>query len=404
MEIKKEILDELMKDYKNPEDMLGPNGILHQLKRALVEKALEGEVDHHLGYEKNSVEGNNSGNSRNGKYPKTVKDKNGEMTVEIPRDRNGTFEPKIIKKGQRRLDGFDEKIISMYARGMTTRDIQGHLEEIYGTDVGPELISTVTNEVTKEVQLWQNRPLDEVYPIVFLDALRVKIRSQGTVVNKAVYLAIGVNMEGMKEVLGLWVADTEGAKFWLQVVTDIRNRGTKDILIACVDGLKGFPEAIESVFPDTSVQLCIVHAVRNSIKYVPWKDRKALAADLKEVYKSATIDNAEVALTKFEKKWDKKYPMISKSWRTNWERLTVFMDFVPAIRKVIYTTNAIESLNMTLRKTIKNRASFPNDESALKLLYLALKLIRKKWTMPIRDWGAAINQFAIKFEGRVPFN
>ena len=404
MAIKKEILEELMKDYKNPDDMFGPDGILHQLKRALVEKALEGEVEHHLGYEKNSVDGNNSGNSRNGKYPKTVKDKNGEMTVEIPRDRNGTFAPKIIKKGQRRFDGFDEKIISMYARGMTTRDIQGHLEEIYGTDVSPELISTVTNEVSKEVQIWQNRPLDEIYPFVFLDALRVKIRSQGTVINKAVYLAIGVNMEGMKEVLGFWVAETEGAKFWLQVVTDIKNRGVNDILIACVDGLKGFPEAIESVFPDTSVQLCIVHAVRNSIKFVPFKDRKKLAADLKEIYKAATVESAETALTNFEKCWDKKYPMIAKSWRTNWERLMVFMEFAPAIRKVIYTTNAIESLNMTLRKTIKNRASFPNDESALKLLYLALNVVRKKWTMPIRDWGAAINQLAIKFEGRVRFN
>ncbi len=326
------------------------------------------------------------------------------MTVEIPRDRNGTFAPKIIKKGQRRFDGFDEKIISMYARGMTTRDIQGHLEEIYGTDVSPELISTVTNEVSKEVQIWQNRPLDEIYPFVFLDALRVKIRSQGTVINKAVYLAIGVNMEGMKEVLGFWVAETEGAKFWLQVVTDIKNRGVNDILIACVDGLKGFPEAIESVFPDTSVQLCIVHAVRNSIKFVPFKDRKKLAADLKEIYKAATVESAETALTNFEKCWDKKYPMIAKSWRTNWERLMVFMEFAPAIRKVIYTTNAIESLNMTLRKTIKNRASFPNDESALKLLYLALNVVRKKWTMPIRDWGAAINQLAIKFEGRVRFN
>ncbi len=404
MAIKQEILDELLKEYKNPEDLLGKNGIMHQLKKALIEKAMEGEVSHHLGYDKNSLDGNNSGNSRNGKYPKTVKDKDGELTIEVPRDRNGTFSPKIIKKGQRRFDGFDDKIISMYARGMTVRDIQGHLEDIYAVEVSPELISSVTNEVTKEVQAWQNRPLDDIYPIVFLDALRVKIRSQGSVINKAVYMAIGINMDGLKEVLGLWIADTEGAKFWLQVVTEIKNRGVNDILIACVDGLKGFPDAIESVFPDTSVQLCIVHMVRNSLKYVPFKERKILAADLKEIYRAVTKDQAELSLEEFEKKWDKKYPMISRSWRANWERLTVFLQFPEEIRKAIYTTNAIESLNMTLRKTIKNRASFPNDESALKLLYLALINIRKKWTMPIRNWGAAINQFAIKFEGRVPFN
>ena len=404
MAIKQEVLEELLKDYKNPEDMFGPDGILHQLKRALVEKALEGEMEHHLGYEKHSPEGRNTGNSRNGKFPKTLKDKSGKFTIKVPRDRNGDFKPEIVKKGQRRLDGFDEKIISMYARGMTVRDIQAHLEEIYGTDVSADLISTVTNEVMEEVVAWQNRPLDPVYPIVFLDALRVKIRHERSVTNKAIYLAIGINMEGLKEVLGLWIAETEGAKFWLQVVTEIKNRGVKDILIASVDGLKGFPEAIESVFKDTSVQICIVHMVRNSLKFVPFKDRKILAADLKSIYKSTTIQNAEAGLAAFEEKWDPKYPMISKSWRSNWERLTVFMDFPDEIRKVIYTTNAIESLNMTLRKVIKNRSSFPNDDSALKMLYLALKNIRKKWTMPVRDWGAAINQFAIKFEGRVPIN
>ena len=404
MAIKQEILEELLKNYKNPEDMFGPNGILHQLKRALVERALDGELEHHLGYEKHSPEGRNSGNSRNGKYPKTLKDKTGEFTVKIPRDRMGEFVPKLVKKGQRRLDGFDEKIISMYARGMTVRDIQAHLEEIYGTDVSADLISTVTNEVMEEVKAWQNRSLDSLYPIVFLDALRVKIRHEGSIKNKAIYLAIGINMEGLKEVLGLWIAETEGSKFWLQVVTEIKNRGVKDILIASVDGLKGFPEAIESVFPETSIQICIVHMVRNSLKFVPFKDRKNLATDLKAIYKSATLQEAEMALESFEKKWDKKYPMISKSWRANWARLTVFLDFPSEIRKVIYTTNAIESLNMTLRKIIKNRSSFPNDESALKILYLALKNIRKKWTMPIRDWGAAINQFAIKFEGRVSIN
>ncbi len=404
MAIKQEILEELLKDCKTPEDMFGPKGLLHQLKRALVEKALEGEMDHHLGYEKHSPHGNNSGNSRNGKFPKTLKDKNGEYTIKVPRDRRGEFEPKFVKKGQRRLDGFDEKIISMYARGMTVRDIQAHLEEIYGTDVSADLISTVTNEVMEEVVAWQNRPLDNIYPIVFLDALRDKIRHERTVINKAIYLAIGINMEGMKEVLGLWIAQTEGAKFWLQVVTEIKNRGVNDILIASVDGLKGFPEAIESVFKNTSVQICIVHMVRNSLKFVPFKDRKILATDLKAIYKSVNVRQAELALTSFEKKWDKKYPTISKSWRSNWDKITVFMDFPEELRKVIYTTNAIESLNITLRKVIKNCSSFPNDDSALKMLYLALKNIKKKWTMPIRDWGAAINQFAIKFEGTVTIN
>lgn len=404
MAIKQEILDELLKEYKNPEDLLGKNGILHQLKKSLIEKAMDGEITHHLGYEKHSPDGNNTGNSRNGKFSKIVKDKDGEIEIKVPRDRKGSYSPKIVKKGQRRFDGFDDKIISMYARGMTVRDIQYHLEDIYSVEVSPELISQVTNEIIDEVRRWQNRPLDQLYPIVFLDALRVKIRDQGTISNKAVYIAIGLNMEGLKEVLGLWIAQTEGAKFWLQVVTEIKNRGVKDILIASVDGLKGFPEAIESVFPDTSVQICIVHMVRNSLKYVPYKDRKPLASDLKKIYKATNEEEAEANLSEFEKKWDSKYPMISKSWRTNWERLIPFLAFPKEIRKVIYTTNAIESLNMTLRKIIKNRSSFPNEESALKLLYLSLKNIRKRWTMPIRDWGAAINQFAIKFEGRVPIN
>jgi len=401
MAVKPEILKELLKDYKNPEDMFGPNGILHQLKRALVEKALEGEMDHHLGYEKNSVEGNNSGNSRNGSYSKTIKDKQGEVTISVPRDRNGEFSPKIIKKGQRRFDGFDDKIISMYSRGMTVRDIQSHLEEIYGTDVSAELISTVTNEVMEEVKAWQNRPLDPVYPIVYLDALKLKIRHERMIVNKSIYMAIGINMEGQKEVLGLWIAENEGAKFWLQVITEIKNRGVNDILIACVDGLKGFPEAIEAVFPNTSVQLCIVHMVRNSLKYVPYKDRKPLARDLKRIYQSINEEEAKANLKEFSDRWDAKYSMISKSWRDNWDRLIYFLQFPPEIRKVIYTTNAIESLNMTLRKVLKSRSSFPNDESALKILYLALRNIKKKWTMPVRDWGAAINQLQILFEDRV---
>jgi len=404
MAINEEILRELLKDYKTPEDLLGKTGIFHELKKSLLEKAMEGEMTHHLGYEKNDPAGNNSGNSRNGKSKKTIKSKDSEITIEVPRDRNSTFEPQIIPKGKRRFDGFDEKIISMYARGMSTRDIQSHLEDIYGIEVSPELISTVTSEVMSEVIAWQNRPLDNVYPIVYLDALHLKIRDAGTIQNKAVYLAIGINMEGLKEVLGIWIAKTEGAKFWLQVVTELKNRGLNDILIACVDGLKGFPEAIESVYKETSIQLCIVHMVRNSLKFVPFKDRKELALDLKEVYKASTIDLAKSNLERFESKWNKKYPIISKSWRAQWDRLTTYFEFAPEIRKVIYTTNAIESLNMTLRKTLKTRASFPNDESAMKLIYLALKNASKKWTMPIRDWGAAVNQFAIKFEGRININ
>lgn len=404
MPIKPEVLTELMKDYENPEDLLGPGGIMDQLKKALIEKAMEGEITHHLGYEKNDPSGDGTGNSRNGTYPKKVKSKSGGFSIEVPRDRNSTYSPQIIKKGQTRFDGFDDKIISMYARGMTTREIQGHLKEIYCTDVSPELISTVTSEVIKEVHAWQSRTLDPMYPIVYLDALRFKIRDNGTVLNKAVYLAIGVNMQGLKEVLGMWISENEGSKFWLKVMTELKNRGVNDILVACVDGLKGFPEAIEDIFPRTTVQLCIVHMVRNSLKYVSYKERKEIALDLKNIYKATTVEMAKQSLEEFSEKWDKKYPSISHSWRSNWERLVPFLDYPSDIRRVLYTTNAIESLNMTLRKTIKNRASFPNDDAALKLLYLSLQRIQEKWTMPIKEWGAAINQFAIQFEGRVELN
>lgn len=402
MTIRKELLDELLQDYEKPEDLLGERGILKQLSKALIERSLEGEMTHHLGYSKHSPEGKNSGNSRNGRNQKNVKAGHGELTIEVPRDRNGEFEPIIIEKGQRRFDGFDDKVISMYARGMTVRDIQGHLEEIYGVEVSPTLISDVTDAVLEEVKEWQSRPLEEVYPIMYLDAIRVKIRDQGHVVNKAVYMAIGVDMDGNKDMLGMWIDREEGAKFWLKVITELKNRGVKDIFIACVDGLKGFSEAIEAVYPKTQVQLCIVHMVRNSLRYVSWKDRKAVASDLKTLYRAVTEEDGERSLTAFEKKWDKKYPLIGKSWRNNWARVIPFFAYPEAIRKAIYTTNAIESLNMTLRKVTKNRASFPNDNAALKLLYLAIRNIMKKWTMPIRDWGAAINQFAIIFEERVP--
>ena len=397
-----ELLDELMKNYKKPEDIIGENGLLKQLTKALVERAMKAEMTAHLGYEKNEPAGKNTGNSRNGNSKKTIKGEFGNLEIEVPRDRNSTFEPVIIPKGETRFTGFDDKIISMYARGMTTRDIQGHLKDMYGVEVSPTLVSQVTDAITEEVTLWQNRPLEEVYPIMYLDAVRVKVRHNGSVINKAVYLSIGVTLDGQKDVLGMWVAETEGAKFWLQVVTELKNRGVKDIFIACVDGLKGFPEAIEAVFPKAQVQLCIVHMVRHSLRYVSWKQRKEVAADLKSIYSAPTVVQAEANLTAFAAKWDASHPTISKSWRNNWERITPLFSYPPDIRKAIYTTNAIESLNMSLRKVTKNRGSFPNDEAMIKLLFLAIRNISKKWTMPIHDWKSALNQFTIVFESRMP--
>jgi putative transposase len=402
MPINPELLDELLKEYKSPDDMFGTDGLLQQLTKALVERAMQAELTHHLGYEKHAADGDNSGNSRNGSFPKTIKGKRGQMQINVPRDRAGQYQPQLIKKGQTRFDGFDDKIISMYSRGMTVREIQAHLKEIYGVEVSPDLISTVTDAVIDEVRAWQSRPLDPIYPILYLDALVVKVKDQGRVSNKAIYLAIGVNLHGLKEVLGMWASDTEGAKFWLAIITELKNRGLKDIYIACVDGLKGFPEAIESLFPKTQVQLCLVHLMRNSLAYVSYKDRKAVATDLKTVYHSATAGEAESHLEEFASKWDLRYPLIAKSWRANWSRIIPMFGYPEEIRRAIYTTNAIESLNMSLRKIIKTRASFPNEEAAFKLLYLALKNIAKKWTMPIKNWSGAMNQFAIIFEGRVP--
>lgn len=402
MTIDKELLDRLFADYKKPEDLLGETGLLKQLTKALLERALQAELTDHLGHEKHAPVVNRSGNARNGASAKTIKGNFGTLPIEIPRDRDSSFEPAIISKGQTRFAGFDDKIISLYARGLTTRDIQGHLKEIYGVEVSPSLISTVTDAVADEVKIWQNRPLDALYPIVYMDAIRVKCRDNGHVINKAVYLAIGITMDGVKEVLGMWVSENEGAKFWLQVVTELKNRGVQDIFIACVDGLKGFPEAIETVFPDTQVQLCIVHMVRYSLKYVSWKQRKEVAADLRTIYQAPTAEQAEVNLDAFAAKWDTTHPTISQSWRRNWERVIPFFAYPAEIRKVIYTTNAIESINMSLRKVTKTRGSFPNDEAMFKLLYLALNNIAKKWTMPIRDWKAAMNRFSILFEDRMP--
>jgi len=402
MTIDNELIDDLLKDYKKPEDLIGENGLLKQLTKQLLERAMAAELTEHVGYEKHDPGGNNSGNSRNGKSAKTIKGSFGRMPLAVPRDRNGTFEPQIIEKHQTRFTGFDENIISLYSRGLTTREIQEHLEEIYHVEVSPALISNVTEEVMEEVRAWQNRQLEAVYPIMYLDAIQFKVRDGGHIKNKAVYLAIGIGMNGLKEVLGLWIAQTEGAKFWLQVVTELKNRGVNDIFIACVDGLKGFPEAIESVFPQTEIQLCIVHLVRHSLNYVGWKQRREVAADLKLIYTAATEVEAEQRLTEFAAKWDQKFPLIAKSWRTNWPRVIPFFAHPPEIRKIIYTTNAIESLNMSLRKVTKTRSSFPNDEAAAKLLYLALRNISRKWTVAIRDWAAALNRFAIIYEGRLP--
>ncbi len=400
-EVPEELLTGLLADYKKPEDLIGENGLLKQLTKLLVEKVLDAELAEHLGYGKNEPVANESGNTRNGKSRKILKGEFGELPIEVPRDRHGTFEPQLIPKHQTRWSGFDDKILSLYARGMTVREIQAHLEEMYGAEVSPSLISSITDAVSEEVKAWQARPLDPIYPIIYLDCIHVKVR-EGAVRVKAVYLAIGVTMSGEKEVLGLWLAQTEGAKFWLQVVTELRNRGVQDIFIACVDGLKGFPEAIEAVFPRAVVQLCIVHMVRHSLNYVSWKRRPEVAADLKRIYQSATADEAEQRLGEFEAKWDDAYLPIGQSWRRNWPRLIPFFDYPPEIRKVIYTTNAIESVNMSLRKLTKNRGSFPSDDALMKLFYLALHNISQKWTMPIRDWKAALNRFTIQFEERIP--
>ena len=402
MAVTEELLDQLIKDYKKPEDLIGENGLLKQLTKRLLERAMQSEMTEHLGYVKNASTGNNSGNSRNGSYNKKLKGDFGQMDLSVPRDRNSTFDPVIIPKGESRFKGFDDKIISMYAKGMTTRDIRSHLEEMYGVEVSPTLISQVTEAVTEEVRLWQNRSLDDIYPIVYLDAVRIKVKHNGQIVSKAVYLAIAVTMEGVKDVLGMWTAESEGAKFWLSILNELKNRGVKDILIACVDGLKGFPEAIEAVYPQTQVQLCIVHLVRHSLNFVSWKQRKDMAKDLKDIYGASTEDQARANLDSFSDKWDATHPKVSQSWRNNWQRIIPYFAYPPQIRKAIYTTNAIESLNMSLRKVTKNRGSFPNDEAMFKLLYLALTNISKKWTMPIKDWKSALNQFSIMFEERLP--
>ena len=396
-----ELLDQLLANYSRPEDLTGENGLFKQLKKALIERALGAELTEHLGYEKGDPGGRGTGNNRNGTSSKTILTEDGEIEIAVPRDRAGSFEPQLIAKGQTRFDGFDEKILSLYARGMTVREIQGHLAELYGAEVSPDLISRVTDAVIEEVREWQSRPLDAVYPIVFFDAIRVKIRDEGLVKNKAVYVALAYNSDGEKDVLGLWIEQTEGAKFWLRVVNELKTRGVNDILIAVVDGLKGFPEAINSVYPQTLVQTCIVHLIRNSLAFVAWKDRKAILPSIKAIYRAESADAAALRLAEFEAEWGKRYPAIGQIWRNAWEHVVPFFAFAPSIRKMIYTTNAVEALHRSLRKIIKTRGSFPTDEAALKLLYLAIKNAGLHWRRPV-EWTAAMGQFAIHFGARFP--
>ena len=398
--MKKEELEafarEAAKTLKTEKDL---NDFRAMLTKVTVEAALNAELDNHLGYDKH--EASSGDNSRNGSTSKTLRTEDGQFELDTPRDRDGSFEPQLVRKHQTRFTSMDDKILFLYAQGMTTREIVATFKDLYGADVSASLISKVTDAVIGQVVEWQSRPLDAVYPIVYLDCIVLKIRQDKRVINKAIYLALGVNMDGQKELLGLWLSENEGAKFWLNVLTELQNRGLKDILIACVDGLKGFPDAINTVFPNTRIQLCIVHMVRNSMKLVPWKDYKGVTADLKQIYQSATEEEALQALDQFAARWDDKYPQISRSWRAHWENLNTLFSYPQDIRKAIYTTNAIESLNSVIRKAINKRKLFPTDDSAKKVVYLAIQQASKKWTMPIRNWKAALNRFMIEFEGRL---
>jgi len=387
---------EAAKNIKTEDDL---NEFRQMLTKITVEAALNAELDDHLGYSKH--EKANTDNSRNGYTSKTLQTEDGQFELNTPRDRNGDFEPELVKKKQRRFTSMSDKILFLYAQGMTTREIVRTFDDMYGAEVSPTLISKVTDAVIEQVVEWQARPLDAVYPIVYLDCIVLKIRQDKQVINKAVYLALGVNMEGQKELLGMWLSENEGAKFWLGVLTELQNRGVKDILIACVDGLKGFPDAIQAVYPQTQIQLCIVHMVRNSVRYVPWKDYKAVTSDLKKIYQSATEEQALSSLDEFESRWDEKYPQISRSWRAHWHNLNTLFNYPTDIRKAIYTTNAIESLNSVIRKSIKKRKLFPTDDAAKKVVYLAIQQASKKWTMPIRNWKSALNRFMIEFEDRL---
>lgn len=413
MSKRNDLIDELLKDYRSPEEILGKDGLIRQLTKAVLERALEAELEHHLTQERQAETDDHGDatesavpasarNVRNGRSKKTVRSESGQFDLSIPRDRLSTFEPAIVPKHKRRLAGLDERIISLYATGMSEREISRQLQELYDVEVSASLISDVTDAVMDEVITWRSRPLDSVYPIVYLDAFIIKVRHEKRVINKSCYLVIGVGVDGHKEALGFWIAETEGAKLWLNILTELRNRGLLDILIACVDGLKGFPEAIASVYPQTRVQACLVHMVRGSMKFVGYKDRRVVAAALKRVYSSSTIEEAEMQLDDFELEFGTRYPAIVSSWRSNWERIIPLFDYAQEIRKVIYTTNTIESVNSVLRRAIKTKGSFPSDEAATKIIYLALMNATNRWSMPIREWNLALNQLAILHPDRLP--
>jgi putative transposase len=396
-----ELIDELLAGARTEEEIVGPGGLLADLTRRLVERALSVELTEHLGYEPHQEPLGGTGNTRNGTTPKMLVTEHGPVQVKTPRDRKSTFEPKIVRKGQRRFAGFDDKILALYSRGLSVRDIEAHLHEIYGVNVGRDLISRVTDAVMEEVRAWQQRPLDDVYPVVFLDCLVLKIREGGTVQRRACYLALGVTVDGDRDVLGLWFQETEGAKFWMQVLAELKQRGVRDILICCVDGLKGFPEAIEAVFPQTVVQTCVVHLIRHSLKYVPRRERERVARDLKPIYTAVDADAAHQALEVFDERWGERFPVITKAWLNAWEYVTPFLAFGPEVRRVIYTTNAIEALNRQLRKAIKTKGHFPHEEAARKLIYLALMNAVPQWTRT-RNWTAALLAFKIHFQDRLP--
>lgn len=398
-DIDPKIIDELAKSVKTESDLAA---LSKHLLKLTVERALNTELEDHLGYEKHAAEGKNSGNSRNGYTSKTLKGNFGKVSIDTPRDRNSSFEPQIVRKGQTRVTQFDEQILALYAKGMTTRDIADTFKEMYGAEVSHQLISKVTEAILDEVIAWQTRPLSDIYPIIYLDCMVIKCHQDKRVVNKSVYIALAINLDGHKELVGLWIAENEGSKFWLSVLTELKERGVKDIFIACVDGLTGFPEAINAVYPQTKIQLCIVHLVRNSLRYVPYKDMKAVASDLKSIYRAINTEAGETALLAFGEKWDDKYPAISRCWHRHWQNIITLFAFPEEIRKIIYTTNAIESLNSVIRKAINNRKIFPNDQSALKVIYLAIKRASQKWTMSLHDWRAAMSRFAIEFDGRFP--
>jgi transposase-like protein len=400
-ELSDELVDELLAGAGTAEEIAGPDGLLGQLTRRLLERALQAELTDHLGYPPGQAPPGGAGNARNGQPAKTVLTDQGAIRIRSPRDRKGSFAPKIVGKRQTRWVGFDEKVIALYARGLTVREIQGHLAEIYGTDVSPELISKITDAVLADAKAWQARPLEALYAIVYLDALVVKIRDGGAVRNHACYLAIGVNLDGEREVLGIWFQRTEGAKFWLAVLTDLRQRGVADVLVACVDGLTGFPEAIEAVFPQTWVQTCLVHQVRSSLRFVPYRDKRAVAADLKKIYTATDQDAAADELQRFADKWDPRYPTISRSWLEHWEQITPFLAFPPDVRRAVYTTNTIEALNRQIRKIIKTRGQFPTEDAARKLIYLAITRAQTKWRRAY-NWNSALAAFKIHFGDRIP--